>query len=298
MSIQEEMGKLNTYTARVDRSHPTAFVFLIDQSGSMSESVGYADACHTKAELVANAINKIIDELLNRCTKPDEIRHYFDIALIGYGACYDRANFIKCGNIDREGWLTPAELKDVAMYRKETITQSIRGVSRSKEIDVPYWIEPTANYRTPMKDAFDKAQTLLQDWCTAKVGQDCYPPVLINITDGFVTDATKQQMLDLTNEVKSITTMDGNVLVFNIHLSSDNSSNSIVFPSNINEVGDEYSQMLYEMSSTLPKLYNNDIKALTQRAPSFKAMGYNAVAVDFVRMLNIGTITNMSNNEE
>ena len=49
MNIQEEMGKLNTYTAKVDRAHPTAFVFLIDLSCSMNESVVYADGCDTKA---------------------------------------------------------------------------------------------------------------------------------------------------------------------------------------------------------------------------------------------------------
>ncbi len=298
MNIQEQMSKLNSYTARVDRAHPTAFVFLIDQSGSMGNTIEVEQMRISKAALVAQSINRIIDEILNRCTKPDEVREYFDIALIGYGSSSNEANLIIKGNASNKGWLKPKELRDAAKYRKEVIKQTIRGVEREKEIDTPYWIEPTSAAATPMRSAFRMAKGLLEEWCRGRIGQDCYPPVVINITDGVATDATEEQMIEIANEVKEIHTIDGNVLVFNIHLSSDKSE-GVVFPTDESQVGNKYSQMLYKMSSKLPKLYNNDIKAMVNRDANggYRAMGYNA-SVDFVRMLNIGTITNMANDEE
>ncbi len=292
------MEKLNPYTARVDRSHPTAFIFLIDQSGSMEEEVSIDGKITTKQELVADSVNKLLDELINRCTKPEEIRHYFDIALIGYGADKN-AEFISFGDKIVDDWLTPEDLKKYARYKKVTIEQNIRGTIKTREVDVPYWVEPLALYRTPMHNAFSKAKGLMEEWCESKLGQDCYPPVLINITDGLQTDAENEEMIEIAKEIMQLNTIDGNVLVFNIHL-SDMTENSIAFPTSNEQVGeDSYSQMLYEMSSVLPKMYNSEIEKIVGRKTDngFRAMGYNQ-SVQFVNMLNIGTITNMAENNE
>ena len=61
-NIFEEMGKLNPYTARVDRSHPSAFVFLIDQSGSMNNRINFGNKSISKSEAVADSVNKILAE--------------------------------------------------------------------------------------------------------------------------------------------------------------------------------------------------------------------------------------------
>lgn len=291
------MEKLNPYTARVDRAHPTAFIFLIDQSGSMEEELSQNETKISKHELVAVAINKLLDEILNRCTKPEEIRHYFDIALIGYGKNSDEANFISFGENSKEDWLSPEELKSFARYKKASIEQNIRGKIKTKEIDMPYWVEPIALYRTPMYNAFAKAKDLLEQWCEDKSEQDCYPPVVINITDGIQTDAEDEDMVAIAHELMNLGTMDGNVLVFNIHLDDDNDNEGITFPSSNDEIGeDSYSQMLFNMSSTLPKIYNKDIERLVNRVSvfGFKAMGYKKNIEEFIAMLNIGTITNMA----
>ena len=75
----------NAYTARVDREHPTAFIFLVDQSVSMRRITTFNGEDMTLSEAVARIVNAQINELVERCVKNNETRHYFDIAMIGYG---------------------------------------------------------------------------------------------------------------------------------------------------------------------------------------------------------------------
>ena len=71
-------GKL-PYTAQITRSTPTAFIFLIDQSVSMQKTTRLYGEEMSMAEAVAH------NELVLRCVKGDEMRHYYDTAVIGYG---------------------------------------------------------------------------------------------------------------------------------------------------------------------------------------------------------------------
>lgn len=70
------------YTAEINRSQPTAFVFLIDQSGSMSDKMPSGE---TKADFLAKVLNKTIYQLIIRSTKADGVRPYFDLAVFAYG---------------------------------------------------------------------------------------------------------------------------------------------------------------------------------------------------------------------
>ena len=95
-NVQEALKpiiKSNPYTALITRTLPTAFVFLIDQSGSMGEQITYDGESCTKAVAVARVVNQTVYELVNRCVKGNEIRRYYDIALVGYGG-NDTANLL------------------------------------------------------------------------------------------------------------------------------------------------------------------------------------------------------------
>ena len=73
------------YERRLDRNNPGCMVFLVDQSGSMSETV--AGEQRSKADAVAEALNNLLYELVLRCIKDENEgpRHYYDISVIGYG---------------------------------------------------------------------------------------------------------------------------------------------------------------------------------------------------------------------
>lgn len=301
-NIFEEMGKLNPYTARVDRSHPSAFVFLIDQSGSMNNRINFGNKSISKSEAVADSVNKILAEIINRCTKLEEKYHYFDFSLIGYGGHSNNADFLFEGNLEGKEWVTPDELAKNCTFKSFEVTRVVRGVEMKTQMQEMCWMSPKANSLTPMGDAFDMATKLLDNWCRNHIGVDSYPPVVINITDGQQTDCSNEIMLEKAEKLKSLGTIDGNVLLFNIHLADSASGGSIAFPTSIDQVGDdEHSKLLFNMSSYLPQNYNKDIAQILNQSfdknKKYKALGYN-VAKDFVKMLNVGTLTNLNKDDE
>src|SRR5437667_1398506 len=72
------------YSAEISRTNPTCFLFLVDQSSSMLEPFG-AQPDKQKAEGVADAINRLLQNLVLKSAKADGIRDYFYAGLIGYG---------------------------------------------------------------------------------------------------------------------------------------------------------------------------------------------------------------------
>jgi hypothetical protein len=130
--------------------------------------------------------------------------------------------------------------------------------------------------------------------------KDCYPPTVIHITDGWFNHAEKSEVLQKANELKSMFTNDGNVILFNIHFSADASASPIACPINKDELnGDAYSEALFEMSSLLPERYNGDIARCLNdtRSGRHVAMGVNADATTLIKLMDIGTPTNISQNQ-
>ena len=71
---------------------------------------------------------------------------------------------------------------------------------------------------------------LLDQWMEQHKEKDCYPPTIINITDGEFNGASKDTVLQNANELKSMFTNDGNVILFNIHFTASKSSEEIICP--------------------------------------------------------------------
>src|ERR1700733_3775555 len=73
------------YSGEISRSNPSCFLFVIDQSGSMGDTFP-GEGAKRKADGVADAINKLLQELVIRCAKEEGIRDYFHVGVIGYGS--------------------------------------------------------------------------------------------------------------------------------------------------------------------------------------------------------------------
>jgi hypothetical protein len=75
---QRQGGVPMPYTAEISRTNPSCLLFLIDQSGSMSDPVG-GEPGRSKADRLADAINRLLYELIIRCTKnqSEGPRHYY-----------------------------------------------------------------------------------------------------------------------------------------------------------------------------------------------------------------------------
>src|SRR4029450_3550951 len=72
------------YSAPISRTNPACILFLIDQSRSMDEPITEGDP-QTKAILVADAINRLLQNIVLRSAKADGVRDYFRVGVIGYG---------------------------------------------------------------------------------------------------------------------------------------------------------------------------------------------------------------------
>lgn len=283
------------YTAQITRATPTAFIFLIDQSASMHRIIKHGGEQMSMAEAVARLVNSQINELVLRCIKTNEVRHYYDIAVIGYGeGAYSGWN----GELAGRDFVSPEELKD---HPFKTITvkeekRTLRG-TQVKEVQKVQWIEARCDGSwTYMHEAFSRAKQLLEAWMADHHEHDCYPPTIINITDGQFNDASEEEMLQISNELKSMFTNDGNVLLFNIHIDADGEA-PVVFPTDKDEFDeDSYARTLCEMSSLLPERYNQPISAMRGDASDERhvAMAVNADMSTLIQLMDIGTPTNIS----
>ncbi len=137
-----------------------------------------------------------------------------------------------------------------------------------------------------MCNALAQAQTIVQRW----LGQhpDCFPPVVIHITDGESTDGDPTELMKAATRLRS---SDGDVLLFNIHLSSDPSSTPIAFPDSGASLPNQYAKTLFDCASALT--YNMRMIANSQHGMNLAdgARGYvfNGDMVLVIQALDIGT---------
>ena len=287
------------YTAQITRNTPTAFIFLVDHSVSMQQKTTLYGEEMTMAEAAARIVNNQINELVLRCVKMGDTRHYYDIAVVGYG---EKAYSGWQGELEGRKFVSPEELK-AHPYTKITTRKEIRtrkGV-QVKEVEQVQWVSARHDgHWTHYHEAFDYARDLLADWMIDHHEKDCYPPTVIHITDGVFNHASKEQVVQEANELKEMFTNDGNVLLFNIHFTPDLNANSVACPIAKSELGgDPYAETLFELSSLLPERYNQDIARCLNdnRAGRHVAMGMNADATTLIKLMDIGTPTNISQNQ-
>ena len=287
------------YTAQITRNTPTAFIFLVDHSVSMQNETTLFGEKMTMAEAAARIVNMQINELVLRCIKSNEVRHYYDIAVIGYD---EEAYSDWKGVLEGRDFVSPEELRDNP-YRKIVTREEKRTRKGTviKEVEKVQWIEANCDGSwTHVHKAFDRAKRLLTEWMKEHHEKDCYPPTIINITDGWFNGASKDYVLQQANELKSMFTNDGNVILFNIHITDEDTIESIACPIMKEELNnDEYAEMLFDMSSLLPERYNADISRCLNdnRDGRHRAMGVNADATTLIKLMDIGTPTNISQNQ-
>ena len=299
--IPAQPQKLQTkdaYTAQITRNTPTAFIFLVDQSVSMRRKTTLNGEQMSLAEAVARIINNQINELVLRCIKTNEVRHYYDIAVIGYGEnAYSGWN----GALAGRDFVSPEELKNNP-YKRITIKEEKRtrkGI-QIKEVEKVQWIEARSDGSwTHAHEAFMRAKDLLEKWMEQHHYKDCYPPTIINVTDGEFNGTSRENIVQLTNELKAMFTNDGNVLLWNIHVTPDTQKKTLL-PTDKGEVaGDSYAEMLYDISSLLPTRYNEAISDIRGDAGAQRhvAMSVNVDMSTLIQLMDIGTPTNISQNK-
>lgn len=263
------------YSAEISRTNPTCFLFLIDQSKSMLEPAA-AGSPRTKAEAVADAVNHLLFTLVMRCVWGNSVLDRFHIGVLGYGIHVASA------------FTGPLAGKDLV-----TIGELARGQLRfemkpppggTQAIRRPVWFEPVGDGKTPMCAAFKQASAVVAGFLTQY--PDAFPPIVINITDGKPTDGNPLADAD---SLRALSSSDGDVLVFNLHLSNA-SAGKIEFPDREDFLPDNFAKLLFRMSSKLPpSMLQNAQQSGMSIGPEARGFVFNADLDAIVRSLDIGT---------
>lgn len=274
-----------SYSAEISRRNPTLFVFLIDQSGSMSDAFG-ADPGVQKAGFVADALNKTLHNLVIRANKGVEEFDYFFVSVIGYGSSTGPA---------LSGPLAGRPLVSISEVANSPARVEVRPVTQSDgaggivvtEVKFPIWVDPIASGGTPMCQALESAIQVVSDW--VKDHPDSFPPVVLNLTDGESTDGDPT---DLVRQLCALSTSDGNVLALNLHASSVRAA-AVAFPdSEAMLPNDQFAQMLFSTASILSPLMVDTAKAMGYPVTdSSRGFVFNAGIEEVVNFLIIGTRT-------
>ncbi len=246
----------------------------------------------TLAHGAARAINKVLLELGVKSTKkPGEpMLHYFDIGVFGYGLCPAtntegvESALARLNGIGDRGIVPLPEVARSPIAVREEPSLDL-GAPPSR---VPVWVEPAFGYRTPMCEAIAVAGAHVYDWVNKN--PDSFPPIVINITDGLVTDSPYEgaPLPEWANRLSTIATSDGPALLLNIFLSPEQGAERW-FPSGPDGLPDPGPQ-LFGISSPMPDpMIRNAQAAGFNITPGARGFVFGAGLEALVKFLDIGT---------
>ena len=276
------------YERDISRRDPGCVVFLLDRSDSMKQTWG--NSRETMAEGAARALNETLLELLFTSQgEPGKARHYFDVGVFGYGlrpvGGGEGVEPGFGGKLMGQPLVALPDLRDNPIAVREMPSVDA-GAPPSR---MPIWVEPVHGHRTPMCQAVAVAGAHVYEWASAH--PDSFPPIIINITDGMVTDSPYEgaDLQEWAQRLVNIRTSDGPSLLFNIFLSPAGSAQPVMFPGTDRGLPPPGPD-LFRMSSLLPPpMVANAQSAGIPVEPGGRGFGFNADAANLVRFLEVGT---------
>ena len=287
------------YAKPIKRDAPCAVVLLVDQSGSMGEVWSGGGS---KSVGVAESINNLLESLVMASIRNrGDVYPYFEVAVLGYGGGGKSAVRTLLPNSTVDNPILPID-KIHTFAKTEQSTRN--GLIEERKV----WVQPHHNGATPMCEAIMTATKVLTPW--VQQHSHCFPPIVMNITDGVSTDGAPQiPARDLLN----LKTDDGSVLFFNINISGFDepptasgaptppspkkpqtgpagAAKRLVYPSDSVKLPNEAARSLFEMSSVLPDaLRKNANSREVSLEPGARGFIYNATSKDLTTFLEIGT---------
>jgi hypothetical protein len=264
------------YKQRWGGTQPGALIFLLDQSGSMSDkfALAQAGAGRRKCDLVATILNGFLNELvvINTIANADGatvVRPRADIAVLGYEG-NTIASTLDVPALKNKDFVTLPELQVNPLDIENRKRKEIDDTGQEMEILVPFpiWVRAKAGGGTPMFAALQRAATLAANWATSH--QDNYPPVIVNVTDGMANDGDPVRA---AQAIAKITTTDGAALLYNVHV-TDINSQPVYYPSSESELpNDTYAKQLFAMSSIIPENSRPQLEQTLKRPVPVGARG-------------------------
>ena len=203
----------------------------------------------TRTKFATLAVNKVIDNIIQKNFDGDAPKNRCFISVIGYNH-----------NVKElcSGWLKDLDANPLRYETLKKKTPDGTGGLVEVEVKQPVWVEPIdRDGATNMLGALQLAKDLVEKWMADNA--DGPAPVIINISDGVPFYDGKdprecmKETVSLANEIMGLTNNDGNVLIFNAQI--DESNGKVVFPSNRSDISQEQAQFLYDITSEVPESY-------------------------------------------
>ena len=285
------------YSADINRTNPSCFLFLVVQCIGMDFDMPGMPG-YFKGQVAADAVNRIVDTLAQRCSQGMEVRDYFHIGIMGFSCPDDRTNsmiqntFALPGTTSKQPFLPISQVVQIADMEERQVRENY-GNGEIVEVTrrFPVWLRhfPDGGW-DPMRQMLELMERPLAEW----VGQHptSYPPTVVIVCDGWATDGDPYQAAE---RLKSLRTNDGNVLLYAVHLSSAEGAIPTVFPSRENglpsmgEATDD-SKMMFRMASVLPETTRQQAVSLGFSVDDgSRGLILNADAVALAQFLDIGT---------
>lgn len=271
------------YTAEIGSNNPTAIFFLIDQSPSMEDAM---ETGQSKSGFVADVLNKTLSQLIILNSVMDKVKDRFEIVILTYGGHGVGPGLHSTTGDPYLHTLSSLHANAQVTTRMKRVPDGTGGLA-DQATKFAYWFTPevsTGSGGTPMNQALRTTAELLAAWC-ANLSK-AYPPTVINITDGESTDGDPSQNGEL---IKRASTLDGECLLFNLHISSGGGTES-VFPNEPRGL-DEFGRLLFSMSSYFPSPLVPYARSagFNHVDQSSRFFAYNAGYASIVDCFDIGT---------
>lgn len=289
------------YSQEISRAHPVLFVFLLDQSASMEDPIGGNNTeGRRKMDELATAINSWLQNMSIRATSSEGVKHYMDVAIIGYRTDQQANPIIASPLLGTLGEKAKSENEDrlvfsiseIAEYpgdkvtRKKEIFDEDTGETMKMDEESLVWVAPKAEGGTPMCSALHRAYAVVEQWIAQPEHAQSFPPIVVHITDG---ESSEGDPLPYAEPIMDLETQDGKVLLFNCHLSMSQ-ADPIMFPASDEMLPDDYARKLFKMSSPFPeKLFQAGVAQGFALQPGARGMVFNAGMVSLIKFLDMGT---------
>src|SRR6266545_905766 len=199
-----------SYRAEISRVSPALVLMVIDQSTSMNHRL---QSGVTKANFLADVLNKTLYTIITNCSKADGIRDYFHVGVIAYSGTDARNGFQ--GALSNETLHSISRIAEVPL-RVETRMKKIVGSHDGlveRPVKFPIWFEPESRGKTSMCAGLNAALDLVANWCGKH--QASFPPTVLHVTDGHPTDGDPEPIAD---QIKNLNTEDGACVLLNLHI--------------------------------------------------------------------------------
>lgn len=260
------------YTKMMSSAKPGLIIFLIDQSGSMSDDFGVSES---KADFATKAVNRAINELILTNADGATIKDRCFLSLIGYGQSVAEL---------RSDYLNALADSPIRINKvKKKVSDGAGGLVEIED-EMPIWFESVAENGTPMSEALEIAFDLCQKWIQQK--PDHPVPIVLNISDGMPND--KSTALASAQKVMNLSCADGNILLLNVHITKGGVP--LTFPNSDMNLHNDHSKLLYNMSSTIPQEYFGAAeKAGLPVVTGSKGFIFNADAELLIKFIQFGS---------